>query len=87
MDVPMTPAEKSQLKDSIPLLTLAQQNGILEIVRDSCPQSNKAEVFEFELDMLTVRKCRELEKYVNDCIKENKKKAKRKEADKVRRDK
>jgi hypothetical protein len=44
-------------------------------------------VFEFELDMLTVRKCRELEKYVDGCIKENKKKAKRKEADKVRRDK
>lgn len=37
--------------------------------------------------MLTIRKCRELEKYVDNCIKENKKKMKRKEADKVRRDK
>jgi hypothetical protein len=37
--------------------------------------------------MLTVRKCRELEKYVENCIKENHKKLKRKEADKVRRDK
>ncbi len=35
--------------------------------------------------MLPVRKCRELEKYVENCIKENAKKAKRKEADKVRR--
>lgn len=85
MDVPMTPAEKNQLKDSIPMLTLAQQNGILKIVQDSCPQSGKGEVFEFELDMLPVRKCRELEKYVEDCIKENKKKAKRKETDKQRR--
>jgi hypothetical protein len=32
MDTPMTPAEKSQLKDSIPHLTLPQQNGILKIV-------------------------------------------------------
>lgn len=56
----MTTAEKSELKDSIPLLTLPQQNGILKIVQDSCPQSAKDEVFEFELDMLTVRKCREL---------------------------
>jgi hypothetical protein len=54
-------------------------------VQDSCPQSGKGEVFEFELDMLPVRKCRELEKYVEDCIKENKKKAKRKETDKQRR--
>jgi hypothetical protein len=37
--------------------------------------------------MLSVKKCRELEKYVDNCIKENKKKMKRKEADKVRRDK
>jgi hypothetical protein len=37
--------------------------------------------------MLPVRKCRELEKYVEACTKENKKKAKRKEADKFRRDK
>ncbi len=84
-DTPMTPQEKSFLKDSIPQLTLSQQNGILNIVRDSCPQPAQGEVFEFELDMLPVRKCRELEKYVENCIKENAKKAKRKEADKVRR--
>ena len=35
--------------------------------------------------MLPVQKCRELEKYVESCLKENVKKAKRKEADKVRR--
>ena len=33
----MTPAEKTKLKDSIPLLTNNQQNGILDIVQDSCP--------------------------------------------------
>jgi hypothetical protein len=37
--------------------------------------------------MLSIRKCRELEQYVEKCIKENKKKAKRKEADKLRREK
>ncbi len=37
--------------------------------------------------MLPIRKCRELQKYVENCIKENKKKAKRKEADKLRREK
>lgn len=83
----MTPIEKSNLKDSIPQLSLNQQNGILKIVQDSCPQSRSGEVFEFELDMLTVRKCRELEKYVEGCIKENIKKKKRKDADKLRRDK
>ena len=87
MDTPMTPIEKSNLKDSIPQLSLNQQNGILKIVQDSCPQSRSGEVFEFELDMLTVRKCRELEKYVEGCIKENIKKKKRKDADKLRRDK
>ena len=86
MDTPMTSKEKQSLKDSIPELTMPQQTGILEIVQDSCPKNTQGEVYEFELDSLPVRKCRELEKYVEQCIKENEKKRKRKEADKTRRE-
>ena len=86
MDTPMTSKEKSALKDSIPELTFSQQSGILQIVQDSCNNKSQGEVYEFELDMLSVRKCRELEKYVSECIKENIKKKKRKDADKKRRE-
>jgi len=34
-------------------------------------------MLEFDLKELTHRKCRELEKYVNECIEENKKKMQR----------
>lgn len=88
MDVPMTPAAKYALKDAVQELTREQQNGILKIVRSCIPdQKAKGDVFEFELDNLSVRKCRELEKFVEHCKKENLKKAKRKEADKKRREK
>ena len=87
MEIPMSKQEKQTLKDSIPRLNMTQQTGILTIVQESLPKTAQGEVYEFELDMLPVRKCRELEKYVNDCIKENIKKTKRKEADKIRRDK
>jgi hypothetical protein len=61
-------------------LTPEQQRGIIDIVKDSINQNNN-EVFEFELDQLPVRKCRELDTYVKGCIKINQKKQKRKEAD------
>jgi len=83
----MTLEEKSQLKNSIPMLTQSQQNGIIQIVQQCIPQNNKGDVFEFELDQLPTRKCRELENYVKGCLKENAKKQKRKEADAKRREK
>jgi hypothetical protein len=69
------------------MLTQSQQNGIIQIVQQCIPQNNKGDVFEFELDQLPTRKCRELENYVKGCLKENAKKQKRKEADAKRREK
>ena len=85
--MPMSLDEKSQLKNSIPMLTQQQQNGIIQIVQQCIQQNNKGDVFEFELDQLPTRKCRELEDYVKRCLKENQKKLKRKEADAKRREK
>lgn len=67
---PMTVQEKSQLKDSIVFLTPDQQRGIINIVSD-CINQNNNEIFEFELDQLPPRKCRELEAYVKKCIQLN----------------
>lgn len=80
----MSMEEKTQLKNSIGMLTSDQQRGIINIVSECINQSN-GEVFEFELDQLPTRKCRELEAYVKKCISINIKKEKRKQADAARR--
>jgi hypothetical protein len=66
-DKPMTVQEKTILKESIVHLTPDQQRGIINIVAD-CINQNNSEVFEFELDQLPPKKCRELEFYVKKCI-------------------
>jgi hypothetical protein len=43
--------------------------GIYEIVKDSIP--NQSDTLEFDLKELSNTKCRELEEYVNKCIKQN----------------
>lgn len=63
----MTLDEKNILKNNIGQLTPDQQRGIINIVADVINQ-NGGEVFEFELDQLPSRKCRELETYVKKCI-------------------
>ena len=80
----MTLEEKNELKANINKLTPDQQRGIIDIVRD-CINQNGSDVFEFELDQLPPRKCRELEQYVKTCIQINNKKEKRKIADQQRR--
>ena len=76
--------EKNQLKNSIGMLTEEQQRGIINLVQD-CLSTNGGEVFEFELDQLPPKKCRELENYVKKCLSVNQKKEKRKIADQARR--
>jgi len=76
--------EKNTLKNNIGALTPDQQRGIINIVSD-CINQRGGEVFEFELDQLPPRKCRELETYVKKCIAINQKKEKRKIADQARR--
>lgn len=70
VDKPMTAQEKTYLKELIGQITMEQQRGIIDIVRDVINQSN-GEVFEFELDSLPNRKCRELDIYVRKCISQN----------------
>ena len=43
--------------------------GIYEIVKDSIP--NQSDTLEFDLKELSDIKCRELEVYVNNCIRQN----------------
>ena len=81
----MSMDEKTQLKNSIGMLTPEQQRGIISIVSDCINQNGGSEVFEFELDQLPTRKCRELEAYVKKSISINIKKEKRKQADALRR--
>jgi len=69
-DKPMNIDEKNQLKNSIGLLTEEQQRGIINLVQD-CLSTNGGEVFEFELDQLPPKKCRELENYVKKCLSVN----------------
>jgi hypothetical protein len=63
----MTLDEKNHLKNSIGQLSPDQQRGIIDIVAD-CINQNGGEIFEFELDQIPPRKCRQLEKYVKQCI-------------------
>ena len=76
--------EKTALKNNIGVISAEQQKGIIALVQECINQSN-GEIFEFELDQLPARKCRELELYVNRCIQINKKKEVRKQNDAKRR--
>ena len=63
----MNMTERQTLGHNIYFLEKDQLPGILDIMKD---QSNPSlEVLEFDLKELSDRKCRELEQYVNQCIK------------------
>lgn len=82
----MTAEEKAMLKQNIQKLTNEQKHGILPIVQRCINKNKDNKTVEFELDQLTPECSRELERYVNEKIKENNKKQKRKEADRRRRE-
>jgi hypothetical protein len=62
----MTIEERQTLGKNIKLLDSQQLRGIVSIMKDL--QNPDQEVLEFDLNTLSDRKCRELERYVNDCI-------------------
>lgn len=65
LDRPMTIQEKRQLGQMIRNLPPEYLRGVCQIVSDGLPDtSGNKEVLEFDIDMLPVRKVRELEKYV-----------------------
>ncbi|CDW80723.1 UNKNOWN [Stylonychia lemnae] len=72
-DRPLNPEEKDLLKYLIVRLTPEQQRGIIDLIKDTI-NKNADEVFEFELDQLPIRKCRELDAYVKSCNKINQEK-------------
>ena len=68
-DNKMSIEEKNQLGNSIRSLNKEQLKGIIQILTD--PNDNnlqKSKYFEFDIDKLSTKKLRELDKYVKSCI-------------------
>ena len=66
---PMTIVEKNLLGNSIMQLSHEQMKGILNILSDQYTMDKNSKFFEFDIDKLSTRKLRELEKYVKKCSK------------------
>ena len=64
---PMTVEEKNKLGNNIRSLNKEQLKGIIRILSENAP-NQKAKYFEFDIDQLSNKKLRELEKYVKDCL-------------------
>ena len=69
---PMTVEEKNRLGNDIRNLNKEQLKGIIMILNES-DSYPKTKYFEFDIDKLSNKKLRELEKYVKDCINLNRK--------------
>lgn len=68
---PMTITEKNILGNKIRMLSQDQMKGIINILSDHCPVDNNSKYFEFDIETLSTKKLRDLEKYVKKCIKVN----------------
>ena len=64
---PMTVEEKNKLGNDIRNLNREQLKGIIKILNES-DSYPKTKYFEFDIDKLSNKKLRELEKYVKDCM-------------------
>ena len=69
---PMTVEEKNQLGNNIRSLNKEQLKGIIRILSENNPMP-KTKYFEFDIDKLSNKKLRELEKYVKECLSSNNK--------------
>ena len=67
---PMTLEEKNILGNLIRSLNKEQLRGIIRILAEN-NSITKSKYFEFDIDKLSTKKLRELEKYVNDCLSSN----------------
>ena len=65
--IPMTMEEKTILGENIGQLNIEQLKGIIKIIKYNI-SDNKDEFFEFDIDKLSIKKCRELETYVKNCL-------------------
>ena len=66
---PMTITEKNLLGTNIRLLSQDQMKGIINILSDQYSSETKSKYFEFDIDTLSTKKLRDLEKYVKKCLK------------------
>lgn len=66
---PMTITEKNILGNKIRMLSQDQMKGIINILSEHCPIDNNSKYFEFDIETLSTRKLRDLEKYVKKCLK------------------
>lgn len=73
MDKPMSMTEKNALGANIRNLNPDQLKGIISILSDSNTVEQNLRYFEFDIENLPIRKLRELEKYVRNCISETNK--------------
>lgn len=62
-------SERQTLGHNIQFLHAEQLIGMVPLVSEGQPSQN--ELLEFDLKELSHRKCRELEQYVNKCLKQN----------------
>lgn len=69
MDKPLSIQEKNLLGTNIRNLSAEQLKGIVNILSDSLVIDPKSRYFEFDIETLSTRKLRELEKYVKNCLK------------------
>jgi hypothetical protein len=67
---PMTLEEKNMLGNLIRNLNKEQLRGIIKILADN-NDVMKSKYFEFDIDKLSIKKLRELERYVKDCLSPN----------------
>jgi hypothetical protein len=67
-DNPMTLDEKKMLGKNIKLLNQDQLRGIVKIIQNNSQRDKKEKYLEFNIDKLSIRKCRELESYVRSCL-------------------
>ena len=68
MDKGMTFEEKNELGKNIRNLSKEDLKGVVKIMRETSTIDNQQKYFEFDLDKIHPRKLRELEKFVNNCI-------------------
>lgn len=66
---PMTITEKNQLGTNIRMLKPDELKGIIKLLSDSLNVDQHSKYFEFDIETLSNKKLRELEKYVKHCLK------------------
>lgn len=67
---PMTIQEKNSLRTNIMRITPDKVQGLIAIIQSAVDTSKSKGSLEFNIDKLPIEMCRELERYVNNCVDE-----------------